>query len=88
MTRVDKAFWVITCVICLWIGFFSGSIFEQTSFGYVVENNKAVADSLSASQDMVVFLRSGYLDRDSVLQEISSHKDCTFKIKSIIGSLN
>jgi len=69
------------------IGFFSGSIFERNGYSFYGKTNKDLCIEVELKNDTLNFFRDGYLLRDSVINEISESKECTFEIRSIIGGI-
>lgn len=87
MTNIDRWFCFVVCVLTFGVGFFTGGIVEQTKRIQNISDNKKVKEKFIQSKDLINFWEHGYMKRDSALQKISTHKDCTFELKSIIGEI-
>ena len=84
MNKSRKVVLFATMVVVFGIGFFSGAVFEQRKR---VAQKEAFVNKVSKINPTIEFWREGYLHRDTALQRISDHKDCTFELKSIIGDI-
>ena len=86
MSRKVVIFFTVSLLLI--IGFFSGAIYEQQERISYDKTNSELYFELRKERKDCYFWKEGYLKRDTALQEISAHKDCTFELKTIIGNIN
>lgn len=87
MNKTEKIFNVITCFVVFLIGFFVGEIYNKENNEIILSENQLVVSSFKEMKSDNNFWYDGYMKRDTVLLEISSHDDCTFELRKIIGKI-
>ena len=88
MTKVDKWVNFFCGATLLLIGFFSGVTYERTKIRQYESTNAELGREVVLQGRSIAWWKDGYMRRDSALHRISEHKDCTFKLKNIIGDVN